>query len=500
MYKLTATAGVKIMTPRTSLTLLLTIILSLFIVSCDKANVPADLDKDGVADNQDVDDDGDGLIEIATADELNQVRYDLLGTGIAVSSSAASNTAGCGGQAGIKECNGYELTADISLQGYDNWQPIGDCFMYKEVSSILFGCQETKALFNSIFNGNNYIISDLTIINPPDSHINASGLFGAIGSAAQLHNVHVRAASISGGLNNVGILVGYADNAVITGSSAQGKINSVNKNTGALLGYGNQVEITSSYVVGETVVSATGSNVGAMLGIGNQVTIISSYVTGATVSGVECIGGMVGYGINSRIAASYVADVTVSGMTSIGALIGTWDSSTTTASYVSGVTVSGMNNIGTLGGGGTGSTTASSYTTGADVRGTSNVGALIGDINNKVTSSYWNSETTSANLKTNPQINTKNNIAPNILGEPQTTNMLQSQTDFNGIYSGWANYWCDPASGEFTANSDSQLAQQLGGGDITSLNTYRAWDLGTANQYPALTCTPVGLTTQAKLR
>ena len=500
MHKLTATVGVKIMAPQTSLTLLLTILLSLIIISCDKANVPADLDKDGVADNQDVDDDGDGLIEIATADELNQIRYDLLGIGLSVGGGASSNTAGCGGQAGIKECDGYELTADISLQGYDNWQPIGDCFLYKEVSSILFGCQETKALFNSIFEGNNYIISDLTIINPPDSYINASGLFGAIGSAAQLRNVNMRSASISGGLNNVGILVGYADNAVITGSSVQGKIHSVDKNTGALLGYGNQVEITSSYVAGETVVSATGSNVGAMLGIGNQVTIISSYVTGATVSGVECIGGMVGYGVNSRIAASYVADVTVSGMTSIGALIGTWDSSTTTASYVADATVSGMDNIGTLGGGGTESTTTSSYTTGATVRGTSNVGALIGDINNKVTSSYWNSEATSANLKTNPPNNPQTNIASNILGDPQTTNMLQSQIDFNGIYSGWDNYWCDPASGEFTANSDSQLARQLSGGDTTALNTYRAWNLGTANQYPALTCTPGGLTTQAKLR
>ena len=67
-------------------------------------------------DNADVDDDGNGLIELWNATMFDNVRYVLNGSGYGVSSAESDiRSDGCGGQVGINECNGYELTANISL-------------------------------------------------------------------------------------------------------------------------------------------------------------------------------------------------------------------------------------------------------------------------------------------------------------------------------------------------------------------------------------------------
>ena len=89
-----------------------------------------DSDGDGVEDNLDVDEDGDGLIELRTAAQLDMVRNNLFGTGLDADNSdgdvnAGGNDMGCGGAVSITACNGYELVADIDLAGYDNWDPIG---------------------------------------------------------------------------------------------------------------------------------------------------------------------------------------------------------------------------------------------------------------------------------------------------------------------------------------------------------------------------------------
>ena len=88
-----------------------------------------DCDSDTFMDGTDIDDDGNGLIEIATADALNAVRYALSGNGRKLSETATLNTTGCGRNVG-DACSGYELVADISLAAYANadggkgWQPL----------------------------------------------------------------------------------------------------------------------------------------------------------------------------------------------------------------------------------------------------------------------------------------------------------------------------------------------------------------------------------------
>ena len=93
------------------------------------------------------DSDGDGLIDIDTLEELNNIRYNLEGTSYKVSADGSGNSEGCPATG----CFGYELTRNLdfaSAASYDadainsdwrpdnadpdmatnaGWEPIGSC-------------------------------------------------------------------------------------------------------------------------------------------------------------------------------------------------------------------------------------------------------------------------------------------------------------------------------------------------------------------------------------
>ena len=467
-----------------------------------------DRDGDGLVDDMDRDDDGNGLIEIATAAEFNQVRDDLTGR------SFAGNTNGCGGLNDISVCSGYELVANISLDGYDDWTPIGSCDGITKATSVKpeFCAPENK-FFNTIFDGNGHTISDLTITSAAGIYANAAGLFGAIGPKSILRNVHLRSASISGGVKNVGLLVGYAHygGATIMSSSAGGNVTASSSNVGGLVGSGrddhnsNAVvaigsNIISSYVTGVSVRgvlrvggligdgrgaviassyaevdSVSGSraisntDVGGLVGRGERVAISSSYVTGGTVmGGSNSVGGLLGYGIGATITTSYVQDVSVSGLNSIGGLLGQGQNAIITSSYVgNGVTLSatgagdsGNGNAGGLVGSGRGVTIKTSYSAAGSISADNNgnTGGLVGfgTVKPASSNSYWDREASGI---------TGGSVAGKITG--LTTAQLQS---LNSFYYGTWNDRCADGS--------------------------RAWNFGTDMQYPALTCTPGGLVAQ----
>ena len=417
-------------------------------------HVDTDDDDDNYSDALDVDDDGDGLIEIATAEQLNQVRHNLLGSSLKTSAGDAGADTGCGGLNGISECNGYELVADISLAGYNsnNWLPIGSCPTFTEANV----CTDVSALFNAVFDGNGYTISNLTITNSIESYTNATGLFGAISPASQLRNIHVRSANLIGGANNVGVLVGYAARASIIDSSAVGEITAYGTNVGGLVGFGRNTTIISSYAAGGNIVGVSG--VGGLIGSGERATISSSYAAGGDVSGVVYIGGLVGSGNSVTISLSYAAGGhVVAGFAGGGGLVGSGENARVISSYAAGGNVSGAFSIGGLIGSGENATIISSYAAGDAVLTAFGVGdGLVGSEGVTATDSYWDSDTTG--------------VAAGIYGLPQTTRELQTPTSTTGIYTNWATDECDD------------------GGD--------AWDFGTASQYPVLTCTPDGVDAQ----
>ena len=406
-----------------------------------------DLDGDGLANFVDVDDDGDGLIEIATVDELNQTRNNLLGTSFKATADAAGNDEGCGNGTIVGEditaCSGYELVANISLAGYngDNWQPIGRC---STVSSAT--CTSKTVFFSSTFNGNGYVISNLTIINPTGDYANAVGLFGAIAEGAQLRNIHIRSASITGTNNrNVGLLAGHANGASIINSSAEGTI----------------------------MVESSGSSIGGLIGRGMDATILSSYVSVGGVIGGTTVGGLVGNGPGSEITSSYASGGIVKGFGTVGGLVGNGPGSEITSSYASIGEVESLSNVvGGLVGDGRGSTITSSYATSMSISGSRDNGGLVGfgvattkNLVANITNSYWNNETSGV-TKTIGSNDLYPEAGRSIEGLQNSTNAAPDM-----IYADWTTETCPDGM-------------------------TRAWDFGTTSEYPALTCTHGGVAVQ----
>ncbi len=329
----------------------------------ESCSVLKDCDGDNVADGLDIDRDGDGLIEIGTAEELNGIRYALDGSGRQLEMGGTLNTSGC---ASSIECAGYELIADISIQIYaggNGWRPLG----HDTGSSS--GCQGDP--FNGTFEGNDWTISGLRIIPTGQDCV---GLFGHIAAGSEIRNLRLSAERV-GGRDHVGALVGWGEairivssSVVVGGDGVAGR-----DRVGGLVGSGALARIVSSSVMGE--VSGRGDRVGGLVGHGEAARIDSSSVMGE-VSGNDNIGGLVGHGEAARIDSSSVMGE-VSGNDNIGGLVGHGEAARIDSSSVMGE-VSGNDNIGGLVGSGPSARIDSSSVEAAKVSGNDNIGGLVG--------------------------------------------------------------------------------------------------------------------------
>ena len=126
---------------------------------------------------------------------------------------------------GQRDLNAIQ-TADIDLNGIDNWKPIG-----MQYSSDL-------RPFTGIYNGNGYTISHLKISNMQNGL--AAGLFGMTDGDALLTGIHLRDVEIIPDYTiNVGTLVGWnGGGSTVSLCSAQGIINTskFDPNAGGLVG------------------------------------------------------------------------------------------------------------------------------------------------------------------------------------------------------------------------------------------------------------------------
>ena len=302
-----------------------------------------DTDNDGVDSTIDVDKDGDGLIEICDLEGLNEMRYQLDGSGYATSIDAVKITQGCP-PAG---CKGYELMRSLDFNVADSyrdnmvdttwttstgWQPIGS----------------NTNRFNSIFEGNGYTISGLYI--KADSYL---GLFASLHDNGGIQNVGLLDAEVEGTGDSIGGLVGFSDGSII-----------------------------NSYTTG----AVTGDSfVGGLVGLNDDDgSVTNSYATGA-VTGSRDVGGLVGWSFRGGVTNSYAMGA-VTGNSEVGGLVGDNEGSVTD-SYATGA-VTGSSDIGGLVGDNEGSVT-NSYAMGA-VTGSSEVGGLVGvnDDDGSVTNSY----------------------------------------------------------------------------------------------------------------
>ncbi|MCY4014660.1 MAG: fibronectin type III domain-containing protein [Gammaproteobacteria bacterium] len=276
--------------------------------------------------------DGDGLIEIRTAAQLDAMRHDLDGDGTvddAADAAAFAPLAPAGGSAcpSGTTCTGYELANDIALSGA--WTPIG--------GNVPDDSEEPSDpgdnVFAATFDGNGGTIRGLRVELP---NSNLVGLFGATRSGSEIRDVGLQGVDVRGS-GQVGALVGRNDGAVRR-VWASGKV-AGNAHVGGLVG-GNPGTIETSYsIAAATGVSAGGAHSVRTAGLvgQNQGAVRDAYAAGA-VSSHGHAAGLAGWndGTAARIARSYAAGpVSSAAGIPAGGLVG-WQSAgagSITASY-----------------------------------------------------------------------------------------------------------------------------------------------------------------------
>ncbi len=212
--------------------------------------------------------------------------------------------------------------------------------------------------FKGDFNGNNHVISNLTI-NTTESN---AGLFGVV---------------YGGSIDSLGI-----KNCDITGAAR----------VGGLVGYvqrGGGTTITSCYATGS--VEGSGLDAGGLVGRAEEGSKITSCYSAGTVTGNQEVGGLVGASFSS-ITSSYSSANVTGRANYIGGLVG-YSLTGITSCYATG-SVTGNEHVGGLVGQAFSGTISSSYATGK-VTGNNSVGGFAGSSRTGTfTSCYYNPQTT----------------------------------------------------------------------------------------------------------
>ncbi len=164
------------------------------------------------------------------------------------------------------------LADNIDLSSIDNWTPIGSNFQQG---------------FGGSFDGNGYVISNLTINN---SSFSTVGLFGYI--TGNFSNLGLENVNITG--DTAGGIAGLASGIVMSNCYVSGNING-NLSVGGLIGWIETISTITNCNVTGTIGGS--SSVGGLIGNvteGTNITI-TSCIMEATVSGNENVGGLVGH-------------------------------------------------------------------------------------------------------------------------------------------------------------------------------------------------------------
>ncbi|WP_370292438.1 hypothetical protein [Thalassolituus sp.] len=190
---------------------------------------PGDSNNDGITNEQEIDQggarnladsDSDGLIDIYTLEQLNEIRYQLYGHGRKSSDASPIDSSGCppmvSGGVPVTRCYGYELMNDLDFDTNGNgeidegdrfwnngmgWQPIGDLTAY----------------FSATFDGNGYAIKNL-YLNGQQEY---GGLFFIIqGAENSIKNIAFINANVTAGIPGVvttGVFEASLENIFVAG-------------------------------------------------------------------------------------------------------------------------------------------------------------------------------------------------------------------------------------------------------------------------------------------
>ena len=385
------------------------------------------------------DTDQDGLIEISNLAQLNAMRYDPNGNGVASASiyAAAFPNAMPGMGCPYPGCTGYELVANLDFDTNGNGEAdAGDAYWNDGAGWVPIDGDEYA--FTADFDGNNHTIANLYINRSDTDYVGLFGFVDGYNSGIGIKRVRLTSANVSGN-EYVGGLAGKARGSNVVQVRLESATVSGNKYVGGLAGMcdGN-VSISDSYTTGNV---SGGNTVGGLVGRYLNGVISGSYSTGS-VSGSGSVGGLVGGTYSGSISASY-ATGSVSGGNAVGGLVG-YDNSITaaiSASYATGSVSGGGRAIGGLVGKKVRGSVAASYAIGrvSTFGDTIYIGGLLGyDESGDITASYWDTQTTGQ--------------AGSYGGVGKTTSEIQSPTGTTGIYFDWdADYWDFGSSTQYPA-------------------------------------------------
>ena len=273
----------------------------------------------------DYDTDDDRLIEISTLAQLNAIRWDLdadgapdtanynaYGTAFGGRQHTADMTAGRMGCPMSNGCNGYELAANLDFDSDGSGTVDSD---------DAFGGNFTPlGNYGSIFNGNGYTLSNLTI----DTDWQRAGLFTELASGGRIRYLGLVNPDISAGGANaaeIGGMVGRNNGIVSASFVSGGTVNAKGDTTvfsprlGGLTGVTFlNGQVVASYATASVTTGTANAFVGGLVGsldgddnIGTA-TIRASYAAPASLThggNNERVGGLIG---RARRPAIVVAD------------------------------------------------------------------------------------------------------------------------------------------------------------------------------------------------
>ncbi len=177
-------------------------------------------------------------------------------------------------------------------------------------NKLVFG-QAIIPDFSGIFDGNDHTISNMIIDG--DSLL---GLFGKLEPEAQVKNLNIEDANITGSGSYIGGLNGYNKKGTVTMCGSNGTVSGYAW-VGGLMGYNSEGDITKccSAAIVDANLSA-----GGLLGENVKGNVTQCSSTGS-VSGNTDTGGLVGYNWDGAIAQSYSTGA-VNGEVYVGGLLG----------------------------------------------------------------------------------------------------------------------------------------------------------------------------------
>ena len=216
----------------------------------------------------------------------------------------------------------FVLANDIDLQSWcdahaseGGWTPIG---MQVDDSE---GVRHKEFSFRGIFDGNGYVISNLTINRSGEK---CQGLFGdsTLLNVVEIKNLGVENANVSGG--NCSAVITGTSQAKIVNCYATGNVSANGVYAGGISGWYGSGTIDSCYSTASISNSADSAG-GLVAAADPSAIIINSYATGNVTSTGNYVGGLAGYS-RGTITNSYSTG-NVTGKNYVGGFVGVMNNS-----------------------------------------------------------------------------------------------------------------------------------------------------------------------------